>query len=427
MSTATYVLGAVQVVLLIFLGTMATSDPHTSMGHGGSVTQAYNMFIGVEIMMFVGFGYLMTCLKTYGLGAVGFTMMVTAIALQWAVFEEAFWYQLWDNKFKAVQFDIYSLLQALYAISCVLITFGALIGKITPLQMIVLTLIELPLHGLNYKILMDGVMKNMDIGGTYIDHMFGAYFGLAVAWVLGKAKTTQKEGYIPDMFSFVGTLFLWIYWPSFVAGAATADSDEQGRAIVNTILSLSGSTVATFVFSAYVNPEKKWRPVDIQNATLAGGVGIGSIANLGISPFGAVATGVVSGIVSTLGFNFIQGWLENTLGVHDTCGIHNLHAMPAVIGAIASVIVQAHEGTSMHTDPSQWWFQLVAMILCIAYSIVTGLITGFILKTMEPANNVKEFHDHEWWEVGHDFWHPHLAGNAEGQESEVELIEKDSV
>ena len=42
---------------------------------------AYNMFIGVEIMMFVGFGYLMTFLKLYGISAVAFTALVVAMGL----------------------------------------------------------------------------------------------------------------------------------------------------------------------------------------------------------------------------------------------------------------------------------------------------------------------------------------------------------
>ena len=45
-------------------------------------TTFYNVFLGVEIMMFVGFGYLMTFLKDYGFGSVALTMMITAIGLQ---------------------------------------------------------------------------------------------------------------------------------------------------------------------------------------------------------------------------------------------------------------------------------------------------------------------------------------------------------
>ena len=58
--------------------------------------------------------------------------------------------------------------------------------------------------------------------------------------------------------------------PSFVAGAAVADSDQQQRAIVNTILSLSASTLCAFWMSSYLSKNKRFRPVDIQNATLAG-------------------------------------------------------------------------------------------------------------------------------------------------------------
>lgn len=50
--------------------------------------------------------------------------------------------------------------------------------------------------------------------------MFGAYFGLAVSYIIGKPKASAscEGGHIADLFSLIGTLFLWIYWPSFNAG-----------------------------------------------------------------------------------------------------------------------------------------------------------------------------------------------------------------
>jgi ammonium transporter Rh len=76
---------------------------------------------------------------------------------------------------------------------------------------------------------MYGVIGLTDIGGTYLDHMFGAYFGLSISLVLGKPPAEPEMGNSPDIFALIGTLFLWIYWPSFVAGAAVADSEQQQR------------------------------------------------------------------------------------------------------------------------------------------------------------------------------------------------------
>ena len=40
----------------------------------------------VHSMMFVGFGFLMTFLKRYGYGSVGFNFVVASYVLEWALF-----------------------------------------------------------------------------------------------------------------------------------------------------------------------------------------------------------------------------------------------------------------------------------------------------------------------------------------------------
>jgi len=406
------------------------------------------MFIGVEIMMFIGFGYLMTFLKWYGLGAVAFTMLITAIGIQWDLFTESFFDQAMNSHYEwePVQFGMYHLLDALYAISAVLISFGALIGKINPLQLLVMTIIELALHSINYKVLMIGVLNVCDVGGTYSDHMFGAYFGLAVAYQLGRPKSDPEMGNVPDIFSFVGTLFLWIYWPSFVIGAAQADSEGQETGMVNTILALSSSTVISFWASSFLNSRWKFRPVDIQNATLAGGVAIGCTANLTMSAFGAIMIGIAAGLVSCVGYNIIQPYLE-TYELHDSCGVHNLHAMPSVVGAIASVIIAGYKNDHDNHDKAiygytfadQWWHQLLGIVLCVLFAVVTGTMTGILLRKLghygpEEKDRIKEFHDECWWHVAEDYGQSiygelgkfaHSVDKGMGRFSDVDQILRD--
>eukprot|EP01006_Ploeotia_vitrea_P036035 TRINITY_DN65959_c5_g2_i1.p3 TRINITY_DN65959_c5_g2~~TRINITY_DN65959_c5_g2_i1.p3 ORF type:complete len:158 (-),score=83.23 TRINITY_DN65959_c5_g2_i1:125-571(-) len=45
----------------------------------------YSFFRDVSIMIFFGFGYLMTFLRRYGFSAVGYTLMASVIVVQWSV------------------------------------------------------------------------------------------------------------------------------------------------------------------------------------------------------------------------------------------------------------------------------------------------------------------------------------------------------
>lgn len=78
-------------------------------------------------------------------------------------------------------------------------------------------------------------------------HAFGAYFGLAVSFVMrpkkeeNEAGTNEGSSYNSDIFAMVGTIFLWIFWPSFNS-ALLDDITQQHRAILNTYLSLAAAT-----------------------------------------------------------------------------------------------------------------------------------------------------------------------------------------
>lgn len=43
------------------------------------------VFQDVHVMIFVGFGFLMTFLKKYGYGAVGYNFFISALAIQWYI------------------------------------------------------------------------------------------------------------------------------------------------------------------------------------------------------------------------------------------------------------------------------------------------------------------------------------------------------
>ena len=70
---------------------------------------SYSCYIGISLMMLVGFGYLKAFLKAYGLGAVGFTLLIISLGLQWAMILDCKLRQV-RNTFKDLNQEIRTLL-----------------------------------------------------------------------------------------------------------------------------------------------------------------------------------------------------------------------------------------------------------------------------------------------------------------------------
>ena len=169
-------------------------------------------------------------------------------------------------------------------------------------------------------------------------HTFGAYFGLAATYFFQNKKAAGDErcegDYNSQLIAMIGTLFLWMFWPSF--NGALAGDFQQQRVIVNTVLAISGSCVTACAISRIF--QQKLNMEVVLNATLAGGVSVGSASDLVVTGGSAMAIGGLAGIVSAIGFLKLGPFLLKKINLHDTCGVHNLHGMPGVLGAIIGAI-----------------------------------------------------------------------------------------
>ena len=72
--------------------------------------------------------------------------------------------------------------------------------------------------------------------------------------------------YTSDLLSLLGTVILWVFWPSF--NALLASGAAQHRAVINTYLSLMASTVTTFVVSGMLG-ERQGCLLTLSGLTLA--------------------------------------------------------------------------------------------------------------------------------------------------------------
>ena len=173
-------------------------------------------------------------------------------------------------------------------------------------------------------------------------HTFGAYFGLGVS-LGGFTKPSRLNKREPEgdrysnLIAAVGTIFLWMYWPSF--NGALAEGDQQHRVFLNTVLAISGSCVGAAGYARILYGKLEMEIM--LNATLAGGVAIGSTSDIILKPYGAMVIGLVGGIISAIGFSSLGPWLSEKINLQDTCGVHSLHGLPGVIGGTISIIAIA--------------------------------------------------------------------------------------
>ena len=377
----------------------------------GEVSRLYGLYQDVHVMIFVGFGFLMTFPRDYKYSALLHTLLIGVVSVLVTPLINLLWHNILIDDWHGLKLNIANTLIASdFGAGAMLIAYGAHLGKLSTLQSYMLTIFGLVFYALNEAI---GVsqLKVVDMGGSMFVHTFGALYGIGASITRGRGRDIglePKPNDTSDTFAMLGSIFLWMFWPSF--NGALATGAQQHRVVTNTVLALSSSAATSIALSPFVN-QNKYDMVFIQNCILAGGVAVGSASDLVIGAWGALILGFVGALFSIAGYRWLTPFLRG-LGVNDTCGVLNLHGLPGIIGGLGGMVSAIVAGENAYGESitnvwparedrsafTQGMFQLAALVTTIGVSLSSGLVSGLILRTIEKREWKEDDDENEWKE-----------------------------
>ena len=333
-------------------------------------TLCYNRSIHILAMLLLGFGFLMVVVRGHGYSSITANLLAVSTAIPVYMLIKSFM-----GEGSALSIDAF--MWAEFAAASLLIAIGAPLGRLTMDQYLLMGALFIPVYLFNEWLILESGMFTgfQDTGGSVVIHAFGAYFGLGLVATTAKKfenGPSCESDSVSNQFSLLGSLVLWVFWPSFTS--AVASPERVVLTAINTVFALAGATLATYICSKLIRGKVDIE--DIANASLAGGVAIGStcdIANPGMS----MLIGIAAGILSTVGYSIIAPKVQKLIRGADTCGVHNLHGMPGLLGGLSAIIITGNVGT-----------QLLCMIITVVVAFIGGRIVGAIVGLLRTKDEL---------------------------------------
>ncbi|XP_074074190.1 RH-like protein isoform X2 [Macrotis lagotis] len=318
-------------------------------------------FQDINVMVVLGLGFFKAFLRRYAWSSVAFNFFTLALGVQWAIILEGFLFSFSSEK---IIINIHSLILGTMSAMSVLISSGATLGKVNLLQMIVMTLLEITVFQGTKKFNQYFLKGHEEMSMMHI-HVFGAYFGMAANWCLSwsvpnEAKEKERTTTTSSLFTTLGILFMWIFWPTFNS-ALLKYSSEKEAAVYNTYYALAVSAVVAMSFSAATHSDGK----------------------------------------------ISMGCFTRVIELHDTCEVHSTFGLPGLLGGLTYILLETEQAS--WTNSSMVGFQILLSAGClslfIAMGLAGGILTGLILSfnMWKPPPPAKYFDDQAFWEF------PHLA------------------
>jgi Amt family ammonium transporter len=224
-----------------------------------------------------------------------------------------------------------------------------------------------------------------DFAGSTVVHSVGAWVGLAGAIVigprLGKYKKDGSADAIPGHNLTIGALgvfILWFGWFGFNGGSQLAISGAENsiavsKIFVNTNLAAAAGAMAALTVS-WIQFKKPGLSLTL-NGALAGLVAITAGCDI-VTPAGAVAMGLIAGVVLVYGVEII----DKKLKIDDPVGAVSVHGINGALGTIMVGLFATDGGLLYGGGSSLLVSQIIGVAAVGVWAFGAGYVLFFVLK-----------------------------------------------
>ena len=219
----------------------------------------------------------------------------------------------------------------------------------------------------------------MDFAGGTVVHINAGVAALIAAILLKARKGYPRHPMPPHSLTltFVGASMLWVGWFGFNAGSALAADGAAGMAMLVTQLS-TASAALVWMFIEWLKHGKP-SVLGIVTGAVAGLVAV-TPASGSVGPMGALAIGLISGVVCFWGATS----LKQKLGYDDSLDAFGVHGIGGVVGALLTGIFASPslggQGLAKASIGAQFGAQLASVVVTAIYSGVLSLAILLIVK-----------------------------------------------
>jgi len=228
-------------------------------------------------------------------------------------------------------------------------------------------------------------------GGTAV-HINAGAAGLALAIVLGRrigfGQALMRPHSVP--FVMLGAGLLWFGWFGFNAGSAVAANTTAAVAWVNTLVATGAACLAWLMVEQVRGG--RMTAVGACSGIVAGLVAI-TPACAAVSPLGAIAVGVVAGVMCALAIEW-----KFRLGYDDSLDVVGVHLVGGLVGCLMIGFVATDAAPSGVSGLlygggfSLLGKQTIACLAVMTYSLVMTLL---IAKVVDWTVGFRAHEDHE--------------------------------
>ena len=223
-----------------------------------------------------------------------------------------------------------------------------------------------------------GEMGVMDFAGGTVVHINAGVAALILAIYLGKRNGFQSVPMPPHNLSMTvaGASMLWVGWFGFNAGSALAADQSAGMAMLVTHIGAASGSLA-WMFREWV---KVGKPSVLGIVTgMVAGLGTITPASGFVGPMGALAIGILAGLICYEATKYIK----NKLKIDDSLDVFPVHGVGGILGTLLTAVFASSQFGGLGLENSisdQFMIQLFGVVFTIIWC---GIFTIVAIKIAE--------------------------------------------